>query len=262
MCKVRGICNILWTMAFQVWCKRSLNILSYCYSRRTFLTFFQYMKEPQTSFIQTHIAVTYIRLGIKCKCPVSDRWLLSQSTSIRQAINKNDWAVCLFYFLFFFFQGKNKPLHFTASLCTRFNRSILYILDLVSFWIICALFVKQQYKVAFAKSSSFSFSGYLSLPIYLHCLHSFFFCFSLYCSLSLSAMNLLGLNWQLKPVVGPMLNNGLGAGLPSNSDVATAPSGGRGEQHSLTARCGSAPSFRWGGCWDWQKISKGKKPIK
>uniref|UniRef100_A0A672SF03 Teneurin transmembrane protein 2 n=1 Tax=Sinocyclocheilus grahami TaxID=75366 RepID=A0A672SF03_SINGR len=42
------------------------------------------------------------------------------------------------------------------------------------------------------------------------------------------AMNLLGLNWQLKPVVGPMLNNGLGAGLPSNSDVATAPSGGRG----------------------------------
>uniref|UniRef100_A0A8C2HQ84 Teneurin-2 n=1 Tax=Cyprinus carpio TaxID=7962 RepID=A0A8C2HQ84_CYPCA len=45
------------------------------------------------------------------------------------------------------------------------------------------------------------------------------------------AMNLLGLNWQLKPVVGPMLNNGLGAGLPSNSDVATASSGGRGEQH-------------------------------
>uniref|UniRef100_A0A671NYU8 Teneurin-2 n=1 Tax=Sinocyclocheilus anshuiensis TaxID=1608454 RepID=A0A671NYU8_9TELE len=42
------------------------------------------------------------------------------------------------------------------------------------------------------------------------------------------AMNLLGLNWQLKPVVGPMLNNGLGAGLPSNSDAATAPSGGRG----------------------------------
>ncbi|KTG34070.1 hypothetical protein cypCar_00027860 [Cyprinus carpio] len=41
-------------------------------------------------------------------------------------------------------------------------------------------------------------------------------------------MNLLGLNWQLKPVVGPMLNNGLGAGLPSNSDAATAPSGGRG----------------------------------
>uniref|UniRef100_A0A672QDW6 Teneurin-2 n=1 Tax=Sinocyclocheilus grahami TaxID=75366 RepID=A0A672QDW6_SINGR len=39
------------------------------------------------------------------------------------------------------------------------------------------------------------------------------------------AMNLLGLNWQLKPVVGPMLNNGLGAGLPSNSDTATAPSG-------------------------------------
>jgi len=56
-------------------------------------------------------------------------------------------------------------------------------------------------------------------------------------------MNLLGLNWQLKPVVGPMLNNGLGAGLPSNSDVATAPSGGRGEQQSLTARCSPARSF-------------------
>uniref|UniRef100_A0AAY4E7C7 Teneurin-2 n=1 Tax=Denticeps clupeoides TaxID=299321 RepID=A0AAY4E7C7_9TELE len=42
------------------------------------------------------------------------------------------------------------------------------------------------------------------------------------------AMNLLGLNWQLKPVEGPMLNNGLGAGLPSNSDGAAPPSGGKG----------------------------------
>uniref|UniRef100_A0A8C6TH09 Teneurin transmembrane protein 2 n=1 Tax=Neogobius melanostomus TaxID=47308 RepID=A0A8C6TH09_9GOBI len=42
------------------------------------------------------------------------------------------------------------------------------------------------------------------------------------------AINLLGLTWQLKPSEGPMLNNGLGAGLPVNSDVATLPSGGRG----------------------------------
>ncbi|KAI3351262.1 hypothetical protein L3Q82_005813 [Scortum barcoo] len=42
------------------------------------------------------------------------------------------------------------------------------------------------------------------------------------------AINLLGLTWQLKPSDGPVLNNGLGAGLPVNSDVATLPSGGRG----------------------------------
>uniref|UniRef100_A0A3Q2DGF2 Teneurin-2 n=1 Tax=Cyprinodon variegatus TaxID=28743 RepID=A0A3Q2DGF2_CYPVA len=42
------------------------------------------------------------------------------------------------------------------------------------------------------------------------------------------AINLLGLTWQLKPSDGPLLNNGLGAGLPVNSDVATLPSGGRG----------------------------------
>ncbi|XP_035524877.1 teneurin-2 [Morone saxatilis] len=41
------------------------------------------------------------------------------------------------------------------------------------------------------------------------------------------AINLLGLTWQLKPSDGPVLNNGLGAGLPVNSDVATLPSGGR-----------------------------------
>uniref|UniRef100_G3Q3K1 Teneurin transmembrane protein 2 n=1 Tax=Gasterosteus aculeatus aculeatus TaxID=481459 RepID=G3Q3K1_GASAC len=40
------------------------------------------------------------------------------------------------------------------------------------------------------------------------------------------AINLLGLTWQLKPSDGPVLNNGLGAGLPVNSDVATLPSGG------------------------------------
>ncbi|XP_031714021.1 teneurin-2 [Anarrhichthys ocellatus] len=43
-----------------------------------------------------------------------------------------------------------------------------------------------------------------------------------------AAINLLGLTWKLKPSDGPVLNNGLGAGLPVNSDVATLPSGGRG----------------------------------
>ncbi|KAG7464755.1 hypothetical protein MATL_G00168990 [Megalops atlanticus] len=42
------------------------------------------------------------------------------------------------------------------------------------------------------------------------------------------AMNLLGLNWQLQPADGHMINNGLSTGLPGNSDVATVPSGGRG----------------------------------
>ncbi|KAL1262489.1 hypothetical protein QQF64_007754 [Cirrhinus molitorella] len=59
-------------------------------------------------------------------------------------------------------------------------------------------------------------------------------------------MNLLGLNWQLKPVVGPMLNNGLGAGLPSNSDVATAPSGGRGPWAARNSSIDTG-SWRWAG---------------
>ncbi|XP_049340437.1 teneurin-2 isoform X4 [Astyanax mexicanus] len=42
------------------------------------------------------------------------------------------------------------------------------------------------------------------------------------------AMNLLGLNWQLKPVDGPMLNHGLGTGLPGNGEEAAVPPGGRG----------------------------------
>ncbi|XP_064207985.1 teneurin-2-like isoform X3 [Anguilla rostrata] len=42
------------------------------------------------------------------------------------------------------------------------------------------------------------------------------------------AMNLLGLNWQLKPATGHVISNGLSTGLPGNSDVATVPSGGRG----------------------------------
>uniref|UniRef100_A0A672JS44 Teneurin-2 n=1 Tax=Salarias fasciatus TaxID=181472 RepID=A0A672JS44_SALFA len=46
------------------------------------------------------------------------------------------------------------------------------------------------------------------------------------------AINLLGLTWQLKPSDGHVLNNGLEAGLPVNSDVATRPSGGRGMNDS------------------------------
>ncbi|XP_036424537.1 teneurin-2 [Colossoma macropomum] len=42
------------------------------------------------------------------------------------------------------------------------------------------------------------------------------------------AMNLLGLNWQLKPVDGPMLNHGLGTGLPGSTEEAAVPPGGRG----------------------------------
>ncbi|RXM97462.1 Teneurin-2 [Acipenser ruthenus] len=45
------------------------------------------------------------------------------------------------------------------------------------------------------------------------------------------AMNLLGLNWQLQPADGHVINNGLSTGLPGNSDVATVPSGGRGILH-------------------------------
>uniref|UniRef100_A0AAZ3S2E3 Teneurin-2 n=1 Tax=Oncorhynchus tshawytscha TaxID=74940 RepID=A0AAZ3S2E3_ONCTS len=41
-------------------------------------------------------------------------------------------------------------------------------------------------------------------------------------------LNLLGLNWQLKPADGHLINNGLSTGLPGRSDVATVPSGGRG----------------------------------
>uniref|UniRef100_A0A673JKB4 Teneurin-2 n=1 Tax=Sinocyclocheilus rhinocerous TaxID=307959 RepID=A0A673JKB4_9TELE len=102
-------------------------------------------------------------------------------------------------------------------------------------------FCTQHIWVAFPKSKlrPYSRESPLQSPEAFLFLATFLFSFtctvytlsfpvSLYCSLSLSAMNLLGLNWQLKPVVGPMLNNGLGAGLPSNSDAATAPSGSRG----------------------------------
>ena len=47
-----------------------------------------------------------------------------------------------------------------------------------------------------------------------------------------AAINFLGLTWQLKSSDGPVLNNGLGTGLPVNSDVATLPSGGRGMNYS------------------------------
>lgn len=42
-------------------------------------------------------------------------------------------------------------------------------------------------------------------------------------------MHLLGLNWQLQPADGHTFNNGIRTGLPGTDDVATMPSGGRGE---------------------------------
>ncbi|KAL4631291.1 teneurin-2-like isoform X5 [Arapaima gigas] len=42
------------------------------------------------------------------------------------------------------------------------------------------------------------------------------------------AMNLLGLNWQLQPADGHIINNGLSTGLQGSSDVATVSSGSRG----------------------------------
>uniref|UniRef100_A0AAY5EQA9 Teneurin-2 n=1 Tax=Electrophorus electricus TaxID=8005 RepID=A0AAY5EQA9_ELEEL len=50
------------------------------------------------------------------------------------------------------------------------------------------------------------------------------------------AMNLLGLNWQLKPLEGPMLSHGLGAGLPASSDTAAVPPIGRGKRRAGTLR--------------------------
>ncbi|CAB1316842.1 unnamed protein product, partial [Coregonus sp. 'balchen'] len=47
-------------------------------------------------------------------------------------------------------------------------------------------------------------------------------------STQLHSLNMLGLNWQLKPADGHLINNGLSTEVPGRSDVATAPSGGRG----------------------------------
>ncbi|KAF5896791.1 teneurin-2-like isoform X1, partial [Clarias magur] len=41
------------------------------------------------------------------------------------------------------------------------------------------------------------------------------------------ALNLLGLNWRLKPTNGHLISTGLSTGIPSTGDVATVPSGGR-----------------------------------
>ncbi|TRY60518.1 hypothetical protein DNTS_011823 [Danionella cerebrum] len=42
------------------------------------------------------------------------------------------------------------------------------------------------------------------------------------------SLNLLGLNWQLKPTEGHLVNTGLSMSIPGIGDVATVPSGGRG----------------------------------
>ncbi|XP_072518552.1 teneurin-2 isoform X4 [Salminus brasiliensis] len=42
------------------------------------------------------------------------------------------------------------------------------------------------------------------------------------------ALNLLGLNWRLKPTDGHLVSTGLSTGIPGTGDVAAVPSGGRG----------------------------------
>lgn len=62
-------------------------------------------------------------------------------------------------------------------------------------------------------------------------------------------MHLLGLNWQLQPADGHTFNNGIRTGLPGNDDVATMPSGGKGEVTAaacsleLPGKCSSLASW-------------------
>lgn len=58
----------------------------------------------------------------------------------------------------------------------------------------------------------------------MHCMFIFFSGF-----VCLAAMHMLGLNWQLQPADGHTFNNGIRTGLPGSDDVATMPSGGKGE---------------------------------
>lgn len=52
---------------------------------------------------------------------------------------------------------------------------------------------------------------------------------SLFSSLSHTVLNLLGLNWRLKPAEGHLVSTGLSMSIPGIGDGATAPSGGRGK---------------------------------
>ncbi len=54
--------------------------------------------------------------------------------------------------------------------------------------------------------------------------------------LSLTALNLLGLNWRLKPTEGHLVNTGLSMSIPGIGDVATVPSGGRGKSERLVTK--------------------------
>ncbi|KAG5209491.1 hypothetical protein JEQ12_017056, partial [Ovis aries] len=54
------------------------------------------------------------------------------------------------------------------------------------------------------------------------------------------AMHLLGLNWQLQPADGHTFNNGIRTGLPGSDDVATMPSGGKGEVTNSSIDSGEA----------------------
>uniref|UniRef100_A0A8C1Q571 Teneurin-2 n=1 Tax=Cyprinus carpio TaxID=7962 RepID=A0A8C1Q571_CYPCA len=52
-------------------------------------------------------------------------------------------------------------------------------------------------------------------------------------------LNLLGLNWRLKPTEGHLVNTGLSMSIPGIGDVATVPSGGRGKSKKLNSSINS-----------------------
>lgn len=68
-------------------------------------------------------------------------------------------------------------------------------------------------------------------------------------SVSPAAMHLLGLNWQLQPADGHTFNNGIRTGLPGRDDVATMPSGGKGEVTAAACPLEVTGNFRVLASW-------------
>lgn len=62
-------------------------------------------------------------------------------------------------------------------------------------------------------------------------------------------MHLLGLNWQLQPADGHTFNNGMRTGLPGTDDVATLPSGGKGEVTAAARPLEVAGTLRAAASW-------------
>lgn len=62
-------------------------------------------------------------------------------------------------------------------------------------------------------------------------------------------MHLLGLNWQLQPADGHTFNNGIRTGLPGSDDVATMPSGGKGEVTAAACPLEVTGNFRALASW-------------